>query len=354
MKKDRVVYIDALRLIASLMVVAIHVTALYLYENIGIRTWQGANILNSFSRGAVPLFLMISGGLALSSKKTTDIKNLFTKRLPALLIPTICWSLLFALINHTLRPALYSFEKMQSQLSASWFQASSTHLEFMYQLISLTLISPFLYYVANHANSSVKTYALVWGLIAFILPATLQCFGVSFSLSTYFPSLFFGNILYYFLGHLFLHKTWNIDKLWCILGLLFCGGAVALGTFILSSRQDALSSTFYSYMGIFVFLSVLFLYDLVKQIPFKPVGQCRVSAFITKVGPLSGGAYFVHMFFVTLIRVYLFGKLPGLLIIPLGIVLTFVLSYGFSYLVSYVPVLRYVLLGLPPFKTKEP
>ncbi len=345
MKKDRIVYIDALRIIASFFVMVIHVSALYLYKNIGSASWQMSNFLDAFSRSAVPLFLMISGGFTLSRPETENLKALFTKRLPALLVPTFIWSLLFALINHTLLPQVYSLEDMYRQLSSFWYQRSSTHLGFMYTLIAITLISPFLYYITKSASKSIQKYAMVWGIIAFVLPVTLKCFGLSFPLNTYFPFIFSGYILYYFLGYFLLHKKISLPKTLSLLCFVLLGIAITLATSFVSIGKNEFVGDFYEYMTLPVLLASFFLYQFVKQLPFKDPKESKLSLFITKLGSLSGGAYFVHMFFVIIFHTtWYYSKTFKFSIIALPLI--FIASYGFSFIVSQIPVLRFLLLGI--------
>ena len=74
--KERLVYLDWLRLFATFMVVTIHVSAPY----VGIpyydapTSWLGANFYEAISRASVPLFVMISGALLLSDGREVSYK----------------------------------------------------------------------------------------------------------------------------------------------------------------------------------------------------------------------------------------------------------------------------------------
>ena len=65
--KERLLYLDWLRMFATFMVVTIHVSAPYVgtpyYD--APTNWLGANFYESISRASVPLFVMISGALLL-------------------------------------------------------------------------------------------------------------------------------------------------------------------------------------------------------------------------------------------------------------------------------------------------
>ena len=60
-------WIDYLRVIAIIAVITIHSTTSFYarFGEIGMLDWWLANLLNSASRFAIPLFVMISGALLL-------------------------------------------------------------------------------------------------------------------------------------------------------------------------------------------------------------------------------------------------------------------------------------------------
>ena len=81
---DRVEYLDILRIIATIAVVAIHVLAKGWYENdITTFKWQIYNVFFGIVRWAVPIFVMISGVLFLGGKEKT-LKNLYGKNIMSL------------------------------------------------------------------------------------------------------------------------------------------------------------------------------------------------------------------------------------------------------------------------------
>ena len=77
--KSRVYYLDVLRVIACMAVVMIHASAPYLGKDIGSFNFWVGNVLDSLSRIAVPLFVMISGALMLDERcayRAEKIKNI--------------------------------------------------------------------------------------------------------------------------------------------------------------------------------------------------------------------------------------------------------------------------------------
>jgi len=65
MKKERIAYLDALRIFAMFMVIMLHTAAdqWWLVFSVNRNDWEVLNFYNSVVRFAVPIFAMISGGI---------------------------------------------------------------------------------------------------------------------------------------------------------------------------------------------------------------------------------------------------------------------------------------------------
>ena len=77
----RIYYLDVLRVVACMAVVMIHASAPYLGKDIGSFNFWVGNVLDSLSRVAVPLFVMISGALMLDEKYVYTAEKLKKKPL---------------------------------------------------------------------------------------------------------------------------------------------------------------------------------------------------------------------------------------------------------------------------------
>lgn len=77
-KNNRIEYLDLLRILASIAVVIIHICSSKWYAiNSNTNEWSILNIYDSLSRWAVPVFVMISGAIFLSSDYS--IEKLYKK-----------------------------------------------------------------------------------------------------------------------------------------------------------------------------------------------------------------------------------------------------------------------------------
>src|SRR5438045_2090900 len=89
---------DLIRVVAGFMVVAIHISTIFVNYGPLFKTpdWWVANFLDSASRVAVPLFVMLSGMLLLNDKQYST-KEFFSKRLKRVAIPMAAWVTIFYL-----------------------------------------------------------------------------------------------------------------------------------------------------------------------------------------------------------------------------------------------------------------
>ena len=94
--RTSIFYIDFLRFIAVIAVIAIHVLGpfRYLYGEIPDSQWLAATSINSISRWAVPVFMMISGALLLSTDRAFNCEHYLSKRLAKVASPCVGWTLI--------------------------------------------------------------------------------------------------------------------------------------------------------------------------------------------------------------------------------------------------------------------
>ena len=76
-ERPSIFYIDFLRFIAVFAVIAIHVLGpfRFLYGDIPNSDWLAASGINSVTRWAVPVFIMITGALLLSTERAFSCED---------------------------------------------------------------------------------------------------------------------------------------------------------------------------------------------------------------------------------------------------------------------------------------
>lgn len=146
--KQRLREMDFIRAAAALSIIAIHVTASYVYVS------RGAYYINQLVRFAVPIFILISGLLLFASNREyKGVRGYFEflwKRLKKIFVPYIIWSFIYIL--YSLRNDLGSiwldkgaflFDTGRKLLYGS----AHAHLYFVIIMIQLYLLFPLLSYL---------------------------------------------------------------------------------------------------------------------------------------------------------------------------------------------------------------
>ncbi|WP_375751877.1 acyltransferase [Vibrio sp. HN007] len=162
--RKHVFFFDVLRCVAALAVITIHVLGPYRHEfgNIPLFEWSTAITLNSFSRWAVPVFILITGALMLSDQRPFDAGYYVKKRLGKVLLPFIAWSLFYCYLSGWSSDG-YSSEVSLEVLKNSPHDATYYHLGFFYYFIPLYFVIPFLQVFVRRADkAALYAFVLLW------------------------------------------------------------------------------------------------------------------------------------------------------------------------------------------------
>lgn len=155
MKSRRYDY-DVLRVLSMLGVVYLHTAAGSLRSFSYHSLWNFSNLITVMVTPAVPLFFMMSGALLLSEEKTSNLGQLFRRRIPKVLVPLLCWSAVslgYTFLRGDPGAALTSLSRLLNTpvLVPYWF---------LYALIPMYLISPLLKAMTDHLTSRQWDYMM--------------------------------------------------------------------------------------------------------------------------------------------------------------------------------------------------
>ena len=201
--RQHIDYFDPLRVTAAFGVIFMHTASDLLRLDVTPQ-WELTNVCTSLAFTSVPLFLMMSGYLILSSPRTLDIRCHLTRRLPHLLAPLAFWTVIAVvevqLSQHTLSPAT-----VLEGLVYSFRNPVMLHFWYMYQLVALYLLSPILCAALRSLDWSGHRYVLVLicavtvhAMLTTALPVTWSRF-VDFDVFDRLK-LFSGNLWSFILG----------------------------------------------------------------------------------------------------------------------------------------------------------
>ena len=346
MKREHVHYFDYLRLLASFCVVYMHVASGPLCNEIDL-SWHFTNLFTGLGFIAVPLFFMMSGYLLINDKRTTDIGILLKHRIPHLLVPLLTWSLVMLVLNSYLNDQMNLPYYIQGIISFLHSPAA-VHLWFLYTLIAIYAISPFLYggLQALDRKGHIFVFILITlvsakAMLQCILPAELDVF-LNIDLLNKM-SFFDGHLCSFILGYYLGNSKKKIPNSILILLMAITLGIITFGTYYLTMKTGAFNQTFQQQNAGFEVLLAALVFLFAKQNLNKPL-RCKlldIKPFVS----LSFGIYFIH---IPLILV-LGGKYVAHAFheIVLYSIFLFLVSFLLMKTVATIKPLCFLLTGIP-------
>lgn len=340
--EQRIVYADILRIAAIMAVIIIHSGAPLInqFNSIRLSWWWFGNLVESATRWAVPIFIMVSGMLLLNPKKDEPIKEFLSKRFMRVLIPFIFWGIVYTI--WTYRRSIIEYQPLPVLKIIESFYTGTVyvHLWFVYTILGLYLLTPIIrIYVKNSDLNNLKYFLFMWfianGVFSFIQKISNIKIGVDFS-------FFWGFIGYYILGY-YLH-TVNLNKkqinyiyFFSIVGLM----TTVIGTFIINKNNNGVvNQIFYDNLTPNVILMSSGVFIFIKNYNWNVILESRNFILnkinnhsIKEFSSFSFGIYLIHILILNLLSSKLMPiKINAMLINPaIGILLTSILTLLISY-----------------------
>ena len=237
-KNTEIRYLHMLRCIAIFLVIALHCVAPYLTGKqiaFGSKTWLACDIINSAGRMGVPIFFMISGFLLLSDERTLDIKNFYKKRMKRIFIPFLCWDIIYFITNAIFHHQPLEIGKFFSELLV---QGSKYHLWFLYQIMGIYLLLPFLKRLLDRCKP--REQVLFFAIVLFqpTILLFINTIQPAVRIAPFGP-LVEGYVGFFLFGYLL--GTYQVTPRWR--RVIYCAGIVGfllniVGNFCFSSPQQ--------------------------------------------------------------------------------------------------------------------
>lgn len=331
--KEPKAYITYLRLLATIAVIAIHASTGYLkaVDLVGF-DWNYANIINSFTRLAVPLFVMLSGALMLEKEEPTAV--FYQKRMSRILWPFLFWSLIY-LAYHFYRYthfSLLSSESIWKTVADKLAHGSSVHLWYLYMICGLYLAIPFLRkIIRNCSDKEIITFLVLWFLALLFTNRRLTAYMPAIDLT-----FFSGYLGYLVLGYFLAKEKINVKPFVSASVFMVLGIASTIGTFALCMYNLQYDTLLYGYLfpNQVLLASALFLF--VKAV----AKHSTAPKFLTFIDNHSFGIYLSHILVLNYIHPLV--TLSTLWKLPVVIILTFMGSFLITFLLRKIPYGKYI------------
>ena len=358
--KQRIIYLDFLKVIAIFLMVANHCV-----DNVTpaerALPWYNlwGSVYNSFTRPAIPLFMMVTGILLLPTKM--DMGSFYKKRLSRVLIPFLVWSVLYNLfpwftgLLNCDPETIHVFFKWADTSQAFGdalrnilmipfnFSAFAVQMWYVYLLIGIYLYIPvFSAWVEKSDKRSQRIFLAIWAVSLFVpylrnyLTENLfgECSWNEFGLFYYFAG-FSGYML---LGYHLVKYPLQMSKVskYALAAIAFAiGYAVTLIGFknatAVEGQSEAMVELFFTFCSPNVALMTFAIFLIGKDLRFE---NKRINRFISQFSICTFGIWMCHYFFVG--PVFLLFKsceMPVLLKVFVENILVLFVSFALVYLV---------------------
>ncbi|MBP3207682.1 MAG: acyltransferase family protein, partial [Campylobacter sp.] len=351
---QRVFYPDFLRVIAIFAVILIHVAANKQWEvSANTYEWQIFNFYNGLSRWCVPVFIMVSGMFLLDFKRyresvSENFQRIFRKNIIRISLVIVFWSIFYIYFDMFL---VNKFDTNPLKAMSFLFQQSKYHLWFMFMIVGLYFLAPFLQVLVK--NLTKKDFELLLILLA------IFCCGYNFI--NVFLNFFINKTLYFrdnvpeFSGYLiyflagFYFANFEISnktkKRFYFLTILFLVITISLNSyFALHNSKDR--EFIYTYRTLNVMFVSFGIFILFKNLLANANTKSKICKFITYLSSLSFGIYLIHVAVLDT-----FTKKIGLttltlnpiIMVPLLSLAVFAISALLAFILSKIPILRKVV-----------
>lgn len=164
-------YADGMRVLAVAAVALLHASAtgVVRHDSLGSLQWWTANAIDASCRWAVPVFLMLSGALALDPARHEPLLLYYRRRLMRVGIPLVAWAAFYFLWAATYHDQRVTAESIGASLRAGLVE---NHLYFLVVILGLYAVAPVLREVVRRVEPSAgwMLAVLLCGLAACGIP----------------------------------------------------------------------------------------------------------------------------------------------------------------------------------------
>jgi surface polysaccharide O-acyltransferase-like enzyme len=340
--KERVLYLDVLRILACFAVVVIH-SAGMIYEPgaIGANVWLVGVILNSLSRWCVPIFFMISGLNLLSYRERYSTKTFLSKRFFRVVVPFIFWAIFYFIWAWSIGDLKISnFVDGVNNLIGG---PPVYHLWFFYAYIGVCLVTPFLTPLTKKENRSYLVWLIAICIFANqIVPLFSKFLGISFGFEIPLASAYLD---YYLLGWWLKDKEFPPKIKW----LIFSGGILGIlvtifGSYWLCIQKGTTDFYFMDYEALTTLAAALMVFTGIKQLNWeKIINNQGVRSVVRNLADCSFGIYLVHILiqhYVIQIFSFTWASMLFMLVSPF---IVFPLSWAVVAGLKKIPIMRMAL-----------
>ncbi len=336
MKKEINYSLEALRVMACVMVICIHVSNYYCrgygLGEVSNTSYVISVIWNSVSRVAVPIFFMISGSLLLN--EPIHIKK-SVKRVGRTLLTLLLWSGIYYVWNWFYRNRIYD-------VSIFLEEPVKKHLWFLYAMIGIYAVTPFLQsMVQNMSDEIMACFVTMWvGLLTVGYIFSIMGVNMTYKVPLLGESCYVG---YFIMGYLIKVRNEKIpmDIRTCFGGMVLAVFSVVVLTCICTELEGVHVDKLFENRNIIIAIAAMLLFSGMLQCD---IYSERVRFTLRFLSQHTFMIYLCHVIFVDIVKLEFMPRLTHAAI-GIPIYTTFVFGASLLFSVGWKLVRKNLSLG---------
>ncbi|MFA9381035.1 MAG: acyltransferase [Acetanaerobacterium sp.] len=345
---ERMIYLDIIRILAVFAVIVIHISACEWADlPVASLRWQALNLYDAAARWCIPAFVMMSGRAFLDPRKTLKPGTLMKRNVLRMVISLLFWATAYHLYEVVLTKGTLDAADLAGGVIGVFTFSARRHLWFLYLMIGLYLLTPFLRRLtAGRSTRRLTLVSILLLLVSGITPIALSALP-SYSYMQYVMQVP-GFIGLFILGHLLerISLSSGAARGLCLAGLFGMGFTVA-ATSLLSLHLGTATQIFYSNTAPNVVITAVGLLVYGKRRLFTLSLGEKWNGRLARFSELTFTIYLIHDFFVIPLDMgtggFSLNPFPPILSVFVFSFLVFCICTPFAYLICRIPILnRYI------------
>lgn len=352
MKKEKIMYLDVVRILATIAVVLVHIASMEpnwtVYE-FNSPEWGVFCSYAAITKWAAPIFCLISGALFLDPDRSISIKKLYTHNIPRIITSLAFWSCLYVVNLIVMFGMEFTKAEFIKKAAGGYY-----HQWYLYMIIGFYILVPVIRKITADKQMT-KYLTVVTILFNFIVPFFQSHEKLDWS--TIITGKMFitlpGYLAYFLVGH-YIHK-YGLSKLSKL--LIYLGGAASFVFTVTETLSKTIENNAYykaytNYNSITVLIQTIFIFVLIKDICSKINFRKNSQKAISTLSKDTFAIYQIHPLVIMLLTKYLGftstaalnTELSPIIAIPLLLVITYLVSEAISHILNKIPVIKNYLV----------
>lgn len=302
-KNERNLKLDILRIISAIGVILLHVSSEYIdISAVGGTDFNIAVFINSLTRFAVPVFVMISGELFLNPDKEISTKKIWVHNILRIFILYIIWSYGYYVFQ-SLYFWKFDFYRHGIVRTLTGIVYATNHLWFLWMIMGLYVLTPVLRSWIKHAEEKNIRYFIIIFFIFQILRNTLAIL-IGKSLTDEISNLMkiaelTGYLGYFVCGYYF--SRYKIKKSFTNMVFASVPFAIAINfasSLLMSEKTGYYNPGIYDSFGVFTFILSIALFIGVGKLTEKS----KKNVFLSNLSKDTLGVYLSHIMILEVLK----------------------------------------------------